>query len=646
MERGERKLDGAEQAAGGREPQRALRPSPGKVTRTSKLPSSRTPAVHRRAAEPAPRDATQRPRSLWDHTADPWMDAAHRGAAAFEPAVQMQADPAGRAGAQRAITANTIPTREEVHANPRQYGIPPGGNPDDWFNEYVAHTLAYMDPEDLDRNALDPSAPDYRQRLATIERHRATMQGWGYNPDSLTFVNDSRSGDHETGLQAVRVDPLDSDGGIGSIVGFRGTLPDPNDTTPSNPLGVLDDLATDFGRDVGSTQYQPNQERIRALIAGGTGPITLTGHSLGGALSQHAGADNMDLGVANVVGFQAPGIDGTSAAAFDRANADGHVSVRFHEHDNDIVYRAGEQKLHGTHFVCDDTREPDPLDAHLSFFMYDGIDGDGEQVPVVGPGSTVAATTTDPATNRLGWEGARRVAGGLGNMAAAPAQGGFAMGQGLRRAAVNAGTGLRESGRAVADGLADGAVSLGTGLQQGGSQIRRGVGRAAVNAGTGLRNSGRAVRRGVADGAASLGTGVSRGSSQIRHGEVLNGLGTMAGGAGRAVGNVVGGALEGGTRLVGTGARAVGETTGAVMNGLGTMARGAGRAIGDVAGGVWEGTTRLARTGVRAVGETGAAIGDGLATGGAHLVDGIGTAVSGLGNLAEWSVDALGRLVR
>jgi hypothetical protein len=56
-------------------------PVPGKVTPASRLSQEREPAVQRKpagAGGPAPRA-----RSLWEHTMDPWMDAAFRGSAAF-----------------------------------------------------------------------------------------------------------------------------------------------------------------------------------------------------------------------------------------------------------------------------------------------------------------------------------------------------------------------------------------------------------------------------------------------------------------------------------------------------------------------------------------------------------------------------------
>jgi hypothetical protein len=526
--------------------------APGKVAKTNHTPIA--PVQRKPVNGSGPEVIQRRPADNW--AANPLTDAALRGSP-----VQMKGDAPQPAAQPAAPTDQRMPTREEVYANPQQYGVPEGGNPEDWFNEYVAHTLAYMNPEQLDLNALDPNDPEYAQKRATIMRHRETMEGWGYNPDSLTFLSDSQRGDNETGLQAVRIDPTDPKGEHGSIVGFRGTEPFAgNQSTLTNPLGALDDAATDFGRDIGSTQFDPNQERIRELIQGGTGPITLTGHSLGGALAQHAAANNTDLlgEGSNVVGFQAPGIDSASANQFEAANADDHIGVRFHEHENDIVHRAGQQKLGGTHNTYHDTNDPGVVGAHTGYFMYDGVNGGGDQVAHVGEGSTSQATEHDPVTNRLGWEGGRKLVGGLGNIAASPFQGAFALGSGL----VNAG----------------------------------------ANAGTGLYNSGADLVGGVAQGGSTVGTGLSQGASEVWNGDILSGLGTMAGGTGRGLGQMAGGVWEGTKGVVGTAAGLVGDTAGAVANGVGTLgsqlADGVGtgaRAVGDLAKWGWNSVTGLFR---------------------------------------------------
>jgi hypothetical protein len=83
MEKDERRSGSPEQAGGNREPQRASRPAPGKVTPTGRLSSNRGPAVQRRVAVPASGADGRQARSTWDHTMDSWMDAAHRGCVAL-----------------------------------------------------------------------------------------------------------------------------------------------------------------------------------------------------------------------------------------------------------------------------------------------------------------------------------------------------------------------------------------------------------------------------------------------------------------------------------------------------------------------------------------------------------------------------------
>jgi LysM repeat protein len=82
MVKDERQSGGPEQVARNSEPQRASRPAPGKVTRTSRLSPGQGPAVQRKAAVPAPGAGGSQARSAWDLTMDSWMDAAHRGVTA------------------------------------------------------------------------------------------------------------------------------------------------------------------------------------------------------------------------------------------------------------------------------------------------------------------------------------------------------------------------------------------------------------------------------------------------------------------------------------------------------------------------------------------------------------------------------------
>jgi Domain of unknown function (DUF4157) len=91
MERHDRKNGSPTQIAGSREPQRAPRPAPGKVTPASKVSPSHAPEVQRKALPTGVEGTPRQSRSLWDLTTDPWMDAAHRGGVALAERGPVQA---------------------------------------------------------------------------------------------------------------------------------------------------------------------------------------------------------------------------------------------------------------------------------------------------------------------------------------------------------------------------------------------------------------------------------------------------------------------------------------------------------------------------------------------------------------------------
>ena len=77
--------------------------------------------------------------------------------------------------------------------------------------------------------------------------------------------------------------------------------------------------------------------------------MSVAGYSLGGYLAQRAAADNADLvGNGEVVTFQSGGLHREDTAKFNEANADGHIDVRHHQTNMDVVHRAGEAPLPGT----------------------------------------------------------------------------------------------------------------------------------------------------------------------------------------------------------------------------------------------------------------------------------------------------------
>jgi hypothetical protein len=79
----DRTQDVTGEARADRGQQQATRPAPGKMTRTSRLSPGREPAAQRKAAATGAGAMAPQARPLGDFTADPWMDAAHRGLTAL-----------------------------------------------------------------------------------------------------------------------------------------------------------------------------------------------------------------------------------------------------------------------------------------------------------------------------------------------------------------------------------------------------------------------------------------------------------------------------------------------------------------------------------------------------------------------------------
>ena len=456
-------------------------------------------------------------------------------------------------GGGREDISRYTPAYVEAHRD--ELGIPSGAPIDDFFNEFVAHTLAYQQMSQLDPN--DPTLSDAdRDRILAQQQ---LLESWGYQG---TVSEDNEVYDPETGLYAVRFDPNEQGqaDGRNSIVAFRGTEPlNTSESSVDNPLGPINDLVADAGPSVGSTQYDPNAEQIRALMAGGQGQVTATGHSLGGYLAQRAASENADL-TSEVVTFQAGGLNRGDANRFDQANEDGHIGVRHHYTTADIVHRAGEQRLGGDFFE----HRPDELtEGHTKYLMYD--DNDVTTISEATGGKRVRQSDTDTVSpwSRHLWEGARTGAGGF-----------VRTGMAGQNAAWEFGTGMGEAVTNAKDGFTD----------------------AAWNAGWGLAHGGARAWDGARDGV-----------GQMLGGDVLGGLGTMGGGlwhgATDALGGLGAGALEAGR----TGLGFIGDTASAAWDGASSyasdmwtggtqMARGAWNLAEGAVGAGWEATKAAGRT--------------------------------------------------
>ena len=410
-------------------------------------------------------------------------------------------------------------TPEYVEANRDALGIPPGAPIDDFFLEFVAHNLVREQLSKMQK--LTPGDANFER----VKAQHKLLESWGYNPE---VTADQEVIDPTTGLYGVRLDPS-KDGaaqGKGSIMAFRGTEPlTPEETTAENPFGIINDFITDLGPSVGSRQYDPHAERIRELMAGGQGDITLAGFSLAGYLAQRAAADNADLiGNGDVVTFKAGGLHREDTAKFNEANADGHIDVRHHQTSMDVVHRAGEAPLPGTFFE----HTPNGIaQGHTRTLMYD--DNDTKTLAEVTGGKTTQEYSKDPngGYQRHYWEALRNTVGGYLRLKMAPLNAAYQTGVGMGDAFVNASTGLVESGQSAWNGLSSGANTAGEGL------------------GTGF--------------------------GQIKSGDYLQGLGTMGGGLLQGTGQALTGLGQGALGLGETAIGAVGDTAGALYDGVSTL---------------------------------------------------------------------------
>ncbi|AFY80786.1 alpha/beta fold hydrolase [Oscillatoria acuminata] len=132
--------------------------------------------------------------------------------------------------------------------------------------------------------------------------------------------------------------PLE-DGGRTPILAFKGTTPDWVDV--SDILADLDPIA------IGFTAFKRQQKKVAEAIATAGGKVDVVGHSLGGALAQHA-ASAFPNKVRRVVTFQAPAINRIQSYMFGKLDASERPEeVRHHIATGDIVDVAGGKHLAG-----------------------------------------------------------------------------------------------------------------------------------------------------------------------------------------------------------------------------------------------------------------------------------------------------------
>lgn len=197
--------------------------------------------------------------------------------------------------------------------------------------ELIAHSLAYK-----------TVIPDSAKRL---------LQQWGYEGEWLGAYDDQA-----TGFFAGLLEPSAAGKQAGRlpILAFRGT-----DDKLGDLVADTDPIA------VGYEQFQANKAHVAQMIKTAGGKVDAVGHSLGGALAQHA-AVTFPSEINRVVTFQAPGVTAAQAAKF--AKLKRRPSVTHHIAKGDMVDLAGVGHLSGEvykHHPAD----KGVLGAHVSFLL-------------------------------------------------------------------------------------------------------------------------------------------------------------------------------------------------------------------------------------------------------------------------------------
>ncbi|BBC22649.1 lipase family [Pseudanabaena sp. ABRG5-3] len=378
----------------------------------------------------------------------------------------------------------------------------------------------------------------------------------------------------------------------------------------SDKKPVLAFKGTDFGKTgdaladadpvaVGFTAFKLKQEQIQGLISQAGGKVVVTGHSLGGALAQHA-ASAFTGNISKVVTFQAPGISQEQVRQFNNnvndMEEDERPEVVHHLATGDIVDLAGGKHIGGSglyagkgnaEFFLHNLESSGP-NNHTKFLLQDeafkeqqeqaGIDDEArEQVGLrdsqIGVNQKVGQYDDNPfASNQFIFERGREMAApgaalllggkevaqggmglakeGLGNWRQGGAWNrtkgvGKMIGGGIGTVAggvgaVAGGVGAVAGGvtGALGGAIAVGAYETGKGAIEGlstGAKMGSSAGRALMSGGSGLAEEG--MKNWKQGGVWNKTKGVGK--------MIGGGLGALAGGVTAGVGGLAGGALGG-----------------------------------------------------------------------------------------------------
>lgn len=496
-------------------------------------------------------------------------------AAAITPLVQRAAEEEEEIQAKPIV--QRVPEEEELQAKPLiQRANGPNAaheiKSEDIEYEIVAHRLAYQD-------AIAPGA-------------KAWLDSRGYEQEWSQRVTG-------TGLAVGLLLPKPGSKRR-AILAFKGTSPE----KAGDVLADLDPVA------VGFTAFKLKQAEVAQLIQIGSAASTaadagnqvdVVGHSLGGALAQHA-ASAFPGQVKRVVTFQAPGITTIQSSMFK-----GTQDVTHHIAAGDIVDLAGGKHLPGNTFFHD-VNYKYPVETHTQYLLNsDAFKNQREAVGLTDDVlqdmgvATHKAKHSGHASKTSGYPfRVRQAAVEYARTAASPlaalALGGFNATKGLASTAKNswnAGVGGAKSAWQWGGNLAGAAW-------QGGGKLAdsawQGGGKLADAAWQGTRSWGRdeqgQKKSGIGNWFKRLGGNVVGGLG-VAGGRLLGGLGAaggrVVGGLGAAGAGTLGALGAVGAGTLGT-LGAAGAGAGALVTGAGTVASGLG-ALGMGLGGLAVGGT-------------------------------------------------------
>lgn len=206
-------------------------------------------------------------------------------------------------------------------------------------------SISHLQRELVDENAA--SKVDSLDVVYELIAHKLAYKGIDGIPDDMGQWLDNQGYQrnwlgtvHGSGLFCGLIMPKEGSDKH-PILAFKGT----DFSKTGDALADADPVA------VGFTAFKSKQDQIQGLISQAGGKVVVTGHSLGGALAQHA-ASAFTGSISKVVTFQAPGISQEQVRQFNNnvndMEEDERPEVVHHLATGDIVDLAGGKHIGGS----------------------------------------------------------------------------------------------------------------------------------------------------------------------------------------------------------------------------------------------------------------------------------------------------------